>query len=42
MLLAPDLFSQIVLDGVVTDNGAEYHGNGAEPVVNNYRFEKIV
>ena len=26
------LSSQIVLEGVVTDNGAEYFGNGAEPV----------
>jgi len=34
MLLAQHLFSQIVLDGVITDNGAEYLGNGAEPVVN--------
>lgn len=31
-LLAQNLFSQIVLEGVVTDNGAEYLGNGAEPV----------
>lgn len=33
MLLAQNLFSQIVLEGVVTDNGAEYLGNGTEPVV---------
>ena len=28
------LFSQIVLQGTVRDNGAEYLGSGAEPVVN--------
>jgi uncharacterized protein (TIGR02145 family) len=28
------LFSQIVLQGTVTDNGGEYLGSGAEPVVN--------
>ena len=33
MLAAQYLFSQIVLEGVVTDNGAEYLGNGAEPVI---------
>ncbi|MBN1895900.1 T9SS type A sorting domain-containing protein, partial [bacterium] len=33
-VFAPCLFSQIILEGVVTDNGAEYLGNGAEPVVN--------
>ena len=32
LLLAQNLFSQIVLEGVVTDNGAEYLGNGAESV----------
>ncbi|RQW10752.1 T9SS C-terminal target domain-containing protein [candidate division KSB1 bacterium] len=30
----PTLLSQIVLQGTVTDNGAEYLGNGAEPVAN--------
>jgi len=34
MLFGQNLFSQIVLEGVVTDNGAEYLGNGAEPVIN--------
>ena len=34
MLLAQNLLSQILLGGVVTDNGAEYLGNGAEPVIN--------
>ena len=33
VLLSQNLFSQIVLQGTVTDNGAEYLGNGAEPVV---------
>lgn len=28
------LFSQINLQGTITDNGAEYLGNGADPVVN--------
>jgi len=32
LMLTQNLFSQIVLEGVVTDNGAEYLGNGAEPV----------
>lgn len=31
MFLAQNLFSQIILDGIITDNGAEYLGNGAEP-----------
>jgi uncharacterized protein (TIGR02145 family) len=34
MLLAQNLFSQIVLQGTVTDNGGEYLGNGAETAVN--------
>ncbi len=34
MLFAQSLFSQIILQGTVTDNGAEYLGNGAEPVIN--------
>jgi len=34
LLLVKNLFSQIVLQGTVTDNGGEYLGNGAEPVVN--------
>jgi len=34
MLLTQNLFSQIILEGVITDNGAEYLGNGAEPVIN--------
>ncbi|MCK5148368.1 T9SS type A sorting domain-containing protein [bacterium] len=32
--LAQNLFSQTVLQGVITDNGGEYLGNGAEPVIN--------
>ncbi len=34
ILLTQSIFSQIVLQGTVIDNGAEYLGNGAEPVVN--------
>ena len=34
MLLSQNLFSQIVFEGVITDNGAEYLGNDAEPVIN--------
>jgi len=34
ILLSLNVFSQIVLQGVITDNGAEYLGNGAEPVAN--------
>ena len=32
VFLSQSLFSQIVLQGTVTDNGAEYLGNGSEPV----------
>ena len=34
ILFSQNLFSQIVFEGVVTDNGTEYIGNGAEPIVN--------
>jgi uncharacterized protein (TIGR02145 family) len=34
LLLEKTLFSQIVLQGTVRDNGGEYLGSGAEPVVN--------
>ena len=34
LIFSHSLFSQIVLQGTVTDNGAEFFGNGAEPVVN--------
>jgi uncharacterized protein (TIGR02145 family) len=34
MVLSQNLFSQIVVQGTVTDNGAEYLGSGAEPVHN--------
>lgn len=33
-LLSQTLFSQITFQGTVTDNGGEYLGSGAEPVVN--------
>jgi uncharacterized protein (TIGR02145 family) len=32
LMLVQTLFAQIVIQGTVTDNGAEYLGNGAEPV----------
>jgi hypothetical protein len=32
--ISPNLFSQVVLQGIVTDNGGEYLGNVAEPIVN--------
>ena len=32
LVLSHNLFSQIVLQGTVTDNGAEYLGSGADPV----------
>ena len=32
VFLSQSLFSQIVLQGTVTDNSAEYLGNGSEPV----------
>ncbi|MBN2356158.1 hypothetical protein JXO59_08595 [candidate division KSB1 bacterium] len=32
VLNSQTLFSHIILTGTVTDNGAEYLGNGAEPV----------
>ena len=32
LLLSQNLFSQILVQGTVTDNGAEYLGSGAEPV----------
>lgn len=34
MALSQNLFSQIILQGTVTDNGAEYLGSGSEPVAN--------
>lgn len=34
MLLFQNLFSQIIFQGTVTDNGGEYLGKGAKPVVN--------
>ena len=34
LLLSHNLFSQIVVQGTVTDNGAEFLGNGAEPIEN--------
>jgi uncharacterized protein (TIGR02145 family) len=34
LFLSYNLFSQIVVQGTVTDNGGEYLGSGAEPVVN--------
>jgi len=34
MVLSHNLFSQIVLQGTVTDNGGEYLGNGAVPLLN--------
>jgi len=34
MSFTPRLFSQLTFEGFVTDNGAEYLGNGAEPVAN--------
>jgi len=34
VIFCPVIFSQIKLEGVITDNGAEYLGSGAEPVVN--------
>jgi len=33
LLLSHIIFSQIILQGTVTDNGGEYLGSGAEPVV---------
>lgn len=33
-ILTQSLSSQIMVQGTVTDNGGEYLGNGAEPVVN--------
>ncbi len=33
-LLSSSMFSQILVRGTVTDNGGEYLGNGAEPVIN--------
>ena len=40
MILVQAVFAQIVIHGTVTDNGAEYLGNGAEPVSN--AFVKLV
>jgi len=34
LVQSPEVFSQILLHGTVTDNGGEYLGNGAEPVIN--------
>ncbi len=34
LVQSPEVFSQILLHGTVTDNGGEYFGNGAEPVIN--------
>jgi len=34
ILFVTKVFSQITLEGVVTDNGSEYMGGGSEPVVN--------
>jgi uncharacterized protein (TIGR02145 family) len=34
LILSCQLFSQILFQGAVTDNGGEYLGNGAEPVFN--------
>jgi len=33
-ILSQNLFSQILVQGTVTDNGAEFMGSGAEPVAN--------
>lgn len=33
LLLSHNMFSQIILQGTVSDNGGEYLGSGAEPVV---------
>jgi hypothetical protein len=34
LILSQNLFCQIVVQGFVTDNGAEFLGNGSEPVEN--------
>ncbi|HOX87439.1 MAG TPA: FISUMP domain-containing protein [bacterium] len=33
LVQSPEMFSQILLQGTITDNGGEYLGNGAEPVL---------